>query len=125
MAWSSIYGDVTSQHFRPVNQILTSNKKATINLLKLLLGFKSNLYLMPSTQSSQACVFIKITFQNWFFLPPAENQVKNSVLKSRNRCDQVMRTKSFWRMTRFWFSGRGHGQGRQNAPQNNSQSHAR
>ena len=37
-AWSLIYSYVTSQHFRPVNQILTSNKKATINLLKLLLG---------------------------------------------------------------------------------------
>ena len=67
MAWSSIYGCVTSQHFRPVNQILTSNKKATINLLKLLLGFKSILYLMPSTQHTQSCVFIKITVQNWFF----------------------------------------------------------
>ena len=33
-----------------------------------------------------------------------ENQVKNSVLKSMNRCDQVMGTRSFWRMTRFWFS---------------------
>ena len=67
MAWSSIYGCVTSQHFRPVNQILTYNKKATINLLKLLLGFKSILYLMPSTQHTQSCVFIKITVQNWFF----------------------------------------------------------
>ena len=60
---------------------------------------------MPSTQHTQACVFIKLTVQNWFFfLPPAleivdqdENQVKNSVLKSRNWCDQVMRTKSFSR----------------------------
>ena len=58
-----------------------------------------------------------------FYLRPLEivdqdpgNQVKNSVLKSRNRCNQVMITKSFWRMTRFWFSGPGHGQVRQNAP---------
>ena len=60
-AWSSIYGYVTSQHFKPVKPILTSNKKATINLLKLLLGFKSILYLMPSTQhtGTQVCVFIK------------------------------------------------------------------
>ena len=70
-AWSSIYGHVTSQHFRPVNQILTSNEKATFNLLKWLLGFKLILYLMPSTQHTQACVFIKITVQNWFFLPQA------------------------------------------------------
>ena len=34
----------------------------------------------------------------------------------KNRCDQVMRTKSFWRLTRFRFSGPGPGQGRQNAP---------
>ena len=33
-----IYGCVTSQHSWLVNQILTSNKKATINLLNLLLG---------------------------------------------------------------------------------------
>ena len=71
-AWSSIYGYVTSQHFSLVNQILTFNKKATIYLLKLLLGFKSLLYLIPSTQHTQACVFTKITVQNWyFFLPPA------------------------------------------------------
>ena len=55
MAWSSIYGYVMSQHFRPVNQKLTSNKKATINLLKWLLGFKSILYLMPSTQHTETC----------------------------------------------------------------------
>ena len=66
-AWSSTDGHVTSQLFRPLNQILTSNKKATINILKWLLGFKSILYLMPSTQHTQACVFIKITVQNWFF----------------------------------------------------------
>ena len=66
-AWSSIYGHVTSQHFKPLNQILTSTKKATIDLLKSLLGFKLILYLMPSTQHTQACVFIKITVQNWFF----------------------------------------------------------
>ena len=54
------FGDPLSQHFRPVNQILISNKKATINLLNLLLGFKSILYLMPSAQHTQACVFIKI-----------------------------------------------------------------
>ena len=113
---------MTSQHFRPVNQILTFNKKATINLLICLLGFKSILFLMPSTQHTQACVFIKITVPNWFFFTSArqrsltrtENQVKNSVLKSRNRCDQVMRTKFFWRLTTFWFSGPGHGQGPQN-----------
>ena len=54
--------------------MLTTNKKATINLLKWLLGFKSILYLMPSTQHTQACVFIKITVQNWFFfyLQPLE-----------------------------------------------------
>ena len=63
-AWSSIYSYVTSEHFRPVNQILTSNKKVTINLLKLLLGFKSILFLMPGTQHTQACVLIKITIQN-------------------------------------------------------------
>ena len=44
-----------------------NNKKATINLLKCLLGFKSILYLISSTQHTQACVFIKITVQNWFF----------------------------------------------------------
>ena len=61
-----------SQHFSPVNQILTFNKKATINLLKCLLVFKSILYLISSTQHTQAPVFIKITVQNWFFfLPPA------------------------------------------------------
>ena len=27
LAWSSLYGYVTSRHFKPVNQILTSNKK--------------------------------------------------------------------------------------------------
>ena len=70
-AWSSIHGYVTSQHFSPVNQILTFNKKATINLLKCLLGFKSILYLISSTQHTQACVFIKITVQNWFFFTSA------------------------------------------------------
>ena len=48
------------------SDILTSYKKATIYLLKLLLWFKSTLYLIPSTQSSQTRVFIKITVQNWF-----------------------------------------------------------
>ena len=48
-ASSSIYGYVTSQHFRPLNQNITSNKKATFNLLKVLLGFKSIWYLMPGT----------------------------------------------------------------------------
>ena len=38
-----------------------------MNLLKLLLGFKTILYLMPSTQHTQLCVFIKITVQNWLF----------------------------------------------------------
>ena len=57
--------DVTARW--PVNQILTSNNKATINRLKWLVGFKSILYLMPSTQHTQACVFIKITVRNWFF----------------------------------------------------------
>ena len=100
-----------------------SNKKATIYLFKLLLGFKSILYLIPNTQHTQACVFKKITVQNWYFftsrcwrsITRTENQVK-PVLKSRKWCVQVMRTKSFWRMTRFWFSGPGHGQGRQNTP---------
>ena len=58
-AWSSIHGYVTSQNFSPVNQILIFNKKATINLLKCLLGFKSILYLISSTQHTQACFFIK------------------------------------------------------------------
>ena len=42
-----------------VNQILASSIKATIYLLKLLLGFKSILYLMPSTQHIQTCLFKK------------------------------------------------------------------
>ena len=58
-------GKVTA--LRPVNQILTSNKKTTINLLKLLLVFKTILYFMPSAQHTRACVFMKITVQNWFF----------------------------------------------------------
>ena len=101
-----------------------SNIKATIYLFKLFLGFKSILHHIPSTQHAQACVFKKITVQNWYFFTSScwrsmtrtEYQVKNSVLKSRNRCDQVIRTKSFWCMTRFWFLGPGHGQGRQNTP---------
>ena len=64
---------------------------------------------------------LKITVQNWYFFTSSgleiddqddKNQVKNLVLKSRNRRDQVMRTKSFWLMTRFRLSGPGHGQGR-------------
>ena len=52
---------------------ITSNKKATINLLKLLLGFKSIVFLMPKTQHTQACFFTKISVQNCFFyLRPLE-----------------------------------------------------
>ena len=50
------------------------NKKATINLLKCLLYFKSILYLISSTQHTQACVFIKITVQNWFFFTSGRYQ---------------------------------------------------
>ena len=79
---------------------------------------------MPSTQHTQACLFIKITVQNsfLFYLQPLEiddqdrEPSENSFLKSRNRCDQDVRSKSFWLMTRFRFSGPGHGQGRQNTP---------
>ena len=44
--------------------------KATINLSKLLLGFQSILFLMPSTQHTQACVFKKTTAKLvlfWYF----------------------------------------------------------
>ena len=69
-AWSSVYSCVMSEHFWLVNEILTSNKKATINLLKLLLGFQSILYLMPSTQHTQAC-FQKNNCKIGTFLPSA------------------------------------------------------
>ena len=58
------FGDPLTDY---VTQIFTTNKKATINLLQLLLGFKSILYLSPSTQHTQTCVFINITVQDWYF----------------------------------------------------------
>ena len=42
--------------------------------------FKSSLFLLPVLYPCISCLALK---------------VKNSILKSRNRCDQVMRTKSF------------------------------
>ena len=30
---------------------------------------------MPSTQHTQACVFIKITVQNWFFFLPPVSEI--------------------------------------------------
>ena len=50
-------GHVTSKLFRPVNQILKSNKKTHHLSFKVVTGVKSILYLMP--QHTQACVFIK------------------------------------------------------------------
>ena len=59
-----------------------------------------------------------------FYLQPLEivdqyrepSKKLGSQIEELYRCDRVMRTKSFWRLTRFRFSGPGHGQGRQNAP---------
>ena len=76
------------------------------------------MYLIYSTQHTQACVFIKKTSKIGSFLPQAldivdQDREPSEKLGSQieEQVDQVVSAPD-----QVFFSGSGHGQGRQNAP---------
>ena len=101
-AWSSFYGCAMSEHFWLVN-IITSNYLVTMYLLKLLMEFKSTLYLVCMAFTIQKHAFSKnyLCKIGDFYLQLLEINDKDqepnigSQIKEQVKWDQVMRTKLF------------------------------